>query len=66
MLSTGDFYNAEKMALESPDVAKDDVLLVPWLTLKQGKVGEGGSLIEQRASTEVAPIHRRQTSREQS
>jgi len=47
-LGIGDFYHAEKMVLESPDLAKDDVLMLPWLKLKQGKVGEGVSLIKQR------------------
>jgi tetratricopeptide (TPR) repeat protein len=50
MLRAGDYNAAEKMVLESPEVAKDDVLMLPWLKLKQGKTGEGVSLLKRRVN----------------
>jgi tetratricopeptide (TPR) repeat protein len=41
----GEFAAAELMLAETPELAQDDVLMLPWLKLKQGKTEEGISLL---------------------
>ena len=48
LLRAEDFSAAEQLALESPDVATGDALMLPWLKLKQGKVDDGIALIKLR------------------
>ncbi|MEI7861724.1 MAG: tetratricopeptide repeat protein [Planctomycetota bacterium] len=44
-VTAGEYSSAERMLAEDPELAHDDVLMMPWLKLKQGKTEEGISLL---------------------